>query len=102
MIVIRVLVVLLSLGATFLLASSSGETDFVARSINFLIFLAIMYYLLAGKVKEFFNSRSGKIRSRLEEVQERLKQTKKDKEEAQEAVVNAQKIADDIKFPKIK
>ena len=76
--------------------SVEANYDIVARTINFLIFIAIMYYLLADKVKEFLNSRSKEIKNRLDEVQNRLLASKKEKEAAQKAVEDAQKQAQDI------
>jgi F-type H+-transporting ATPase subunit b len=72
------------------------QTDIMARTINFVIFVMIMYYLLANPAREFFSNRSQEIKDRLEEVQNRLKQSKKAKEEAQEELANAQKLAKQI------
>ena len=46
----KLLVVLIG---TFLFASEGGETDIVARVINFLIFVAILWYLIADKVSKY-------------------------------------------------
>ena len=89
-----------------LLASNSdavadGHTDFVPRLVNFIIFVAILYYFVADFVKNFFAKRSKDIANRLEEVQERLKAAKKAKEEAeaeyQAALVTAEEIIESAK-----
>ena len=96
----RKLLLLIGLTSIGLFASSNGDVeanyDIVARTINFLIFIAIMYYLLADKVKDFLSSRSKEIKNRLDEVQNRLLASKKEKEAAQKAVEDAQKQAQDI------
>lgn len=84
---------------TFALASSgggSGETDIVERTINFVIFAALLYYLVAEKAKHFFKQRKLDIASDLEKVQIKLKESKKQKDEAERKVDEAKKIAEDI------
>lgn len=75
---------------------SSGGTDFVPRLVNFIIFAAIIYYFVAEPIKNFFTGRSAEIAGKLEEVQNRLKETKKAKEEAVAAYEAAQKTAEEI------
>jgi len=57
--------------------AAGGETDFLPRLVNFIIFAAILYYFVADLIKNFFTGRSKEISSKLEEVQNRLKATKK-------------------------
>ena len=60
------------LAPVLLLASSaqgSGVTDIIPRTINFLIFAAILYYLIAQPAKEFYLSRKGDIANRLDSIQ---------------------------------
>ena len=95
----RKILLLIGLTTAGLFASGSSEiveTDIQARAINFLIFIAIMYYLLADKAKDFLDSRSSGIKNRLDEVQNRLLASKKEKEAAQKGVEDAQKQAQDI------
>lgn len=82
-----------------LFASDSGaETDIVQRTVNFIIFAAILYYLLADKLKAFFAERSESIQSELDKVQETLKASKAKVDEAnlklEEAKVLAAEIVD--------
>ncbi len=62
---------------------SHEGTDIVARVINFAIFAAILYYLIADKIKAFFESRTQEIASKLSSIEEKIEETKKAKEEAQ-------------------
>ncbi len=73
-----------------------GGTDFVPRLVNFIIFVAIIWYFVAEPVKNFFTGRTAEIASRLEEVQNRLKETKKAKEDAAAEYEAAQKTAEEI------
>lgn len=84
--------------ATSALMANEGatETDIVQRTINFLIFAGILYYLIADKVKAYFGDRSNEIKSNLQKVQDRLKQTKLAKQDAEKKVEEAKKIAADI------
>ena len=85
---------------TFLFASE-GDTDIVARLINFLIFVAILWYLIADKVKGFFKGRKEKIAKRFQEIEEKLKETKEQKEalkiDLEEAKIKANEIIEDSK-----
>ena len=81
--------------------ASGNETDFIPRLVNFLIFAAILYYFVADLIKNFFTDRSVEISSKLEEVQDRLKATKKAKEDAEAtykaALVTAEEIIESAK-----
>jgi len=67
----------------------TGETDIFYRTINFLIFAAILYYLIADKIKAIFTDRSKGIAKDLDQIQERLKESKKTKEAAKAKVEEA-------------
>jgi F-type H+-transporting ATPase subunit b len=75
---------------------AGGQTDFIPRLVNFLIFAAILYYFVADLIKNFFTGRSAEISSKLEEVQNRLKATKKAKEDAEAAHKAALATAEEI------
>ncbi len=77
-------------------AAASGGTDIVPRTVNFLIFAAILYYLAAEPIKRFFKERSQTIQTQLEEVERKLKVAKEEKEQAQRELENAKKMANDI------
>lgn len=76
--------------------AAGGETDFLPRLVNFIIFAAILYYFVADLIKNFFTGRSKEISSKLEEVQNRLKATKKAKEDAEAAYKAALATAEEI------
>lgn len=88
------------LAATTLSASGGGEhgaTDIVPRTINFLIFAGILWYLLAAPLRNFFSGRSQEIADRLNSVQEKLRETKRLKEEAEKGVEEAKGFAAELK-----
>ena len=72
------------------------ETDIVQRTVNFLIFAGIVYYLIAEPVKAFFTGRTHGIASELEKVQDRLKESKAAKEAANAKIDEAKKLAEEI------
>lgn len=73
-----------------------AESDIVYRSINFVIFVAILWYLLANPIKSALKARQDNIASQLSLVQEKLLQSKVAKEEALKSLENAKKRASDI------
>lgn len=82
---------------TMMLASGGGgETDIVERTINFVIFIAIFYYLAADKIKAIFVARQESIAAELEKVQEKLKESKKAKEQAQKRFEESKRMAEDV------
>jgi len=77
-------------------AAAEVETDIVQRTVNFLIFAGIVYYLIAEPVKEFFTGRTQTIADELEKVQDRLKESKAAKEAANTKIDEAKKLAEEI------
>ena len=75
---------------------SSGETDIVPRTVHFLIFAAILYWLIADKLRAFFSARSDEIATRLSAAQEKVKAAKLEKEEALSKVEIAKDSAKSI------
>ncbi len=94
---VKILVSLLAFSA-YALASGGGEgsTDIVQRTVNFLIFAGILYYLLATPVKNFFAGRSKDIATELERVQEKLRESKRAKENALQKIEEADKFAQEL------
>ncbi|WP_033916667.1 F0F1 ATP synthase subunit B [Campylobacter sputorum] len=72
------------------------DYDIVPRAINFIIFAAILYYLIAQPLKNFFRNRSNGIAKRLEAVSEKLKDLKNKKEAAIKRVDDANVLAKDF------
>ncbi len=89
-------VYMLLFASSWLFAGESGGTDFIPRTVNFLIFVAILYYLAAEPVKNFFKNRSASIAALLEEVQTKLKKAKEEKELAQAKLAEAERLAKEI------
>lgn len=92
------------LAPVLLLASGgegSGTTDIIPRTINFLIFAAILYYLIAQPAKEFYLGRKGDIANRLDSIQVKLRESNSKKELAlqkvEEAKVSARAIVETAK-----
>jgi F-type H+-transporting ATPase subunit b len=79
-------------------ASEGGDmgTDFLPRTINFLIFVAILYYLLKDRIKEFFENRANSIEKNFQEIEEKLRRSKEQKEELEEELAIAKRKAQEI------
>jgi len=75
---------------------AEAGTDIIQRTVNFLIFAGIVYYLVADPVKNYFSGRSEAIATELEKVQEKLRESKAAKLEAQQSVVEAKEFAKDM------
>lgn len=76
--------------------AADGGTDIVQRTVNFVIFAGILWYLLAEPVKNYFGGRSQGIADELQKVQDRLRESKQAKEAAEAKVVEANKLAEEI------
>jgi F-type H+-transporting ATPase subunit b len=91
---------ILLLGAVVAAAfgSSGGDmgSDFIPRTINFLIFAAILYYLLKDRVVQFFENRAARIERQFQEIEERLRRSKELREELEEELERARKKAKEI------
>lgn len=80
------------------LFAASGETnyDILERTVNFFIFVAIIYYLLADKLKTFFADRTKSIQSELDKVQDMVKESEKKVSDAKLEIENAKKVAEEL------
>lgn len=76
--------------------ATGAETDIIQRTVNFLIFAGIVYYLIAEPVKGYFTGRTQGIADELEKVQTRLKESKAAKESASAKIEEAKKLAEEI------
>ncbi len=83
------------------LFASDGGTDIVPRTINFLIFAAILYRYVATPIKNFFKGRSDEIVNTLKSIQQKVEESKKAKEEAlkklEESKILAKSLVEDAK-----
>jgi F-type H+-transporting ATPase subunit b len=92
----KLVITLLAL-SPFLFGSESGaSTDIVQRTVNFLVFAGILYYLLAEPLKNYFGGRSAGIASELEKVQERLAESKRLKESAEQKIEDATRFVNEL------
>ena len=93
----RMLLLGLALAPVALLANEGAvETDIVQRTVNFIIFAGILWYLLADKIKAFFAERSLSIQAELDKVQDTLKASQDKVKDAQKKLEEAKKIATEI------
>ena len=77
-------------------SDANVETDILERTVNFFIFAAIIYYLLADKVKTFFVDRTKSIQADLDKVQDLLKASEKRVADAKLEIENAKKVAEEL------
>jgi F-type H+-transporting ATPase subunit b len=77
-------------------AQTGRETDFLPRIVNFTIFAALLYYLLANPIKNFFKGRSEGIAAQLNEIENKLQAAKDEKKEAQNRLDESEKKAEEI------
>ncbi len=77
-------------------AVSDGSTDIVQRTVNFLLFAGVIYYLVAEPIKAYFSGRTQSIADELDKVQEKLRESKTAKENALLKVEEAKKFAADL------
>jgi F-type H+-transporting ATPase subunit b len=93
----RVLLLGLALAPVALFASQGAvETDIVQRTVNFIIFAVILWYLIADKIKAFFANRTLSIQTELDKVQETLKASQDKVADAQKKLEEASKLASEI------
>lgn len=82
--------------AIFASSEGAGETDIVYRTVNFIIFVGILWFLLADKVKAYFGQRTLDIQAELDKVQDTLKASQDKVNDAQKQLDEAKKIAAEI------
>lgn len=89
---------LVALAPVALFASEGAETnyDIVQRTVNFIIFAAILWYLLADKIKAFLANRTLSIQSELDKVQDTLKASQDKVADAHKKLEEAKKLATEI------
>lgn len=81
----KILYIALLVAFPSLLLASAGieQSDFVQRVINFVIFVAILWYFAFDSIKGIFANRKKAIAARLQEAQDSLDKAKQAKESAQ-------------------
>jgi len=93
----RILVLMLMI-STYAFASEAGhgETDIVQRTVNFLLFAGLVWYLVGEPAKAYFASRSQAIADELKKVQEKLNESIALKKEALAKISDAEKFAEEL------
>lgn len=84
----KITALLIFLGV-FAFANETGHTDIIPRTINFLIYIAILWYLAGNKVINFFKQRKENIAKKFNEVEDKLKESKLRKEALKAELGNA-------------
>lgn len=94
----KLLLLGLALAPLGLLANSEGavESDIVQRTVNFIIFAGILWYLLADKIQAFLAERTSSIQAELDKVEDTLKASKDKAEDAAAKLEEAKIIAIEI------
>ncbi|MDQ7046515.1 MAG: F0F1 ATP synthase subunit B [Sulfurovum sp.] len=72
------------------------ESDFLPRIFNFIIWIGLLYYLIANPVKDYFTGRTKGIAGELEEIELKLQSAKDEKKEAQNRLRESEKKAEKI------
>lgn len=73
-----------------------SQSDIVDRTINFAIFVAILWYLLANRIKLALQARKDGISAQLNSVQEKLAASKAQKAESLRKLEDSKRQASDI------
>lgn len=94
----KLLLLGLALAPMALFASEGAETDYdiVQRTVNFIIFAGILWYLLADKIKAFFAGRTASIQAELDKVEETLKASQDKVDDAVKKLEEAKTLASEI------
>ena len=76
--------------------ADGGSTDIVQRTVNFVLFAGILWYLIAKPTKNFFATRSASIANELQSVQNKLNESVEKKKDALARISEAEKLAVEI------
>ncbi len=92
------IIVLMLMISTIALASDAEHagTDIVQRTVNFLLFAGLVWYLVAEPIKSFFASRSQGIADEMQKVQDKLKESVDLKKDALAKITEAEKFAQEL------
>ncbi|EQB35437.1 F0F1 ATP synthase subunit B [Sulfurimonas hongkongensis] len=94
----RILLLIMMI-STYALASSgaeSGGTDIVQRTVNFILFFGLIWYLVAEPAKNYFVARSQSIADELQKVQDKLNESVNLKKDALSKISEAEKFAEEL------
>ncbi len=71
-----------------------SQTDIIERSLNFLLFVGILWYFLAKKLRSFLHAKSLEISKHLDEIQAQLKASKENKKKLLKELEQAKEKAE--------
>nr|WP_321266056.1 F0F1 ATP synthase subunit B [uncultured Sulfurimonas sp.] len=94
----RILLLIIMI-STYALASGGAEgggTDIIQRTVNFILFFGLIWYLVAEPAKNFFTARSQSIADELQKVQDKLSESVTFKKEALAKISEAEKFAEEL------
>lgn len=92
----RILLLTLMMSTYALASGGDGGTDIIQRTVNFLLFAGLVWYLVAEPAKNFFASRSQGIADELKSVQAKLNESVLLKKEAFAKISDAEKFAEEL------
>jgi len=93
----KIIVALLALSTLVFASGEQGHsTDIVQRTVNFVLFAGLMWYLLANPVKNYFANRSKTIADEYQSVQDKLNESVQKKKDALAKISEAEKLAVEI------
>ncbi|MEA2091465.1 MAG: F0F1 ATP synthase subunit B [Campylobacterota bacterium] len=93
------ILLLITMLSTYALASGGSEgggTDIIQRTVNFLLFAGLIWYLIAEPVKNYFAARSQSIADELQKVQDKLNESVTLKKDALAKISDAEKFAEEL------
>ena len=93
------ILLLITMLSTYALASGgaeSGGTDIVQRTVNFLLFAGLIWYLIAEPAKNYFAARSQGIADELQKVQDKLNESITLKKDVLSKISEAEKFAEEL------
>lgn len=76
--------------------AAEKSTDIVWRTINFLVFAGIVYWLIEGHIRAFFGGRTAGIAAELNKVQERLAESKNQRDTAMQKIEEAKLFVNEL------
>jgi len=93
----RILVIMLMI-STYALASDAEHagTDIVQRTVNFVLFAGLIWYLVAEPAKNYFAGRSQGISDELQKVQDKLNESITLKKDMLAKISEAEKFAEEL------
>jgi len=93
---ILLLIIMISTYAFASGGAEGGGTDIIQRTVNFLLFAGLIWYLVAEPAKNYFAARSQGIADELNKVQDKLNESISLKKEALSKISDAEKFAEDL------